>query len=152
MPSPSTSRAPRAVLDTNVWLDWLVFDDPQVATLRAAHAAARLAIVADADTRAELADVLARERFGLDAPAQAVRLAEHDRIVRWHAAPRTACALRCADRDDQMFLDLAVSAGAVLLVTRDRALLRLDTPARRAGGLRIATPSGWPQAWPDGCL
>ena len=38
----------RLVLDTNIWLDWLVFDDAGIAPLKAAAAAARAEIFIDA--------------------------------------------------------------------------------------------------------
>ena len=37
----------RLVLDTNIWLDWLMFDDPAVAPVKAAVAAGRAEIVMD---------------------------------------------------------------------------------------------------------
>src|SRR6266700_2213649 len=45
---------PRAVLDTNVWLDWLVFDDPSTAPIKAAVAASRAEVLIDAACEAEL--------------------------------------------------------------------------------------------------
>jgi len=50
--------------------------------------------------------------------------------------------LRCSDGDDQKFIDLAVASGAIWLISRDRAVLRL---ARRASafGLAIVTPERW---------
>lgn len=134
--------APRvlAILDTNVWLDWLVFDDAGLSALRAAWADGQLALVAAPDTRAELAHVLARPAFGLRPSDVADRMSEHDRLVRLHEAPRPACAWRCTDPADQMFLDLAAAVRAALLVTKDRALLRLAPRARRDAGLRIVRP------------
>ena len=51
-------------------------------------------------------------------------------------------ALRCTDADDQKFIDLALGARAVALLSADRAVLRL---ARRASpfGLVISTVAGW---------
>ena len=49
VPSPR-----RLVLDTNVWLDWLVFDDPSVAPIRAAGEAKRAEVFIDAACEAEL--------------------------------------------------------------------------------------------------
>ena len=61
----------RLVLDTNVWLDWLVFDEPALAPLRAAHAAGRVEVVMDDACEAELARVLAydlgKHTIGADA-------------------------------------------------------------------------------------
>ena len=49
----------RLVLDTNVWLDWLVFDDPELAPVRAAVAQGLARVFIDAACEAELARVLA---------------------------------------------------------------------------------------------
>lgn len=134
------------VLDTNVWLDWLVFDDPGAGPLRAAHAAGALRLASDTDLRAELALVLARPRFGLDAAGVAARLAIHDSAVEplERVAPgagRGPVPLRCRDPEDQKFLEVAVAARATLLVTKDRALLALAKRARRDFGLGILRPA-----------
>jgi len=55
--------------------------------------------------------------------------------------------LRCRDPDDQMFIDLALSARAQWLVTRDRALLVLARRARLRG-VTVIRPVDWP-ARPD---
>jgi predicted nucleic acid-binding protein len=62
----SVGRAPGAVLDTNVLLDLLLFDDPSTRPLRAAIEAAALRPLRSADCDAEFAEVLARAQFGLD--------------------------------------------------------------------------------------
>ena len=38
----------RLVLDTNVWLDWLVFDDPAIAPIKAAVEAKRVEVFIEA--------------------------------------------------------------------------------------------------------
>lgn len=130
-----------AVLDTNVWLDWLLFEDPGAIPLRAAQAAGTLALIASVETRSELAVVLARSAFGLDRAQVASRLAEHDRVTVVHERPAAGvCSLRCKDPDDQMFLDLAVTRHATLLVTKDRALLRMAACMQRTHRVRIARP------------
>ncbi|MBV9188841.1 MAG: PIN domain-containing protein, partial [Betaproteobacteria bacterium] len=48
----------RLVLDTQIWLDWLVFDDPEVRPLRAAVEEGRAEIWMDAACEAELERVL----------------------------------------------------------------------------------------------
>ena len=134
----------RLVLDTNVWLDWLVFDDPGVAPIRAAVAAGTAEIVINSECEAELARVLAypRPRTTLDPAAQAVCLDQCRRVARMCDTPLPAGALlpRCRDPDDQKFLELALACGADLLVTRDKALLALARG--RAGRLPfgITTP------------
>jgi len=134
----------RLVLDTHVWLDWLVFDDPRVAPIRQALAAGDVHVFMDSRCEAELARVLGypRRRTTLDADAQAACLAEFRRNShRWIDEPSTADPLprlpQCKDPDDQKFLELALACGADALVTRDQALLELS---RRALPFRILTP------------
>src|SRR5690242_21540920 len=52
----------RLVLDTNVWLDWLVFGDPSVAAIKAAVAANRAEVFIDAACEAELERALGYDR------------------------------------------------------------------------------------------
>ena len=68
----------RLVLDTNVWLDWLVFDDAGVALLKAAVAAGQAEILIDAACAAELAAVLGYplQKKILTADARDARMAE----------------------------------------------------------------------------
>jgi predicted nucleic acid-binding protein len=58
------------------------------------------------------------------------------------AKVRASAHLHCRDPDDQMFLDLALAAGARWLVSRDRALLHLRRRAQ-SHGLAIVTPEQW---------
>jgi uncharacterized protein len=125
------SRSPSPlplVLDTNVVLDMLVFDDPLVRPLAHALAAGEASAWADEDTLTELELVLAYPTFQLD---EAARRAAHDRyrsLVR--LAPAEANAPlpplpRCRDRDDQKFLVLTARAGAAWLVSKDKRVLSL---------------------------
>lgn len=133
----------RLVLDTHIWLDWLAFDDPSVAALKAAVAEERAEIYMDAACDAELERVLGYP-IAKKVPEkwlQAARLAEARRLarppVRRLTEAERASLPRCSDRDDQKFLELALAVQADALVTKDRALLEL---APRAP-FRIVSPS-----------
>ncbi|RZL95116.1 MAG: putative toxin-antitoxin system toxin component, PIN family [Variovorax sp.] len=134
------------VIDTNIALDLLVFDDPASAPLRRALDAGELQWLATAAMRDELARVLAY-------PLVADRLAQNDRDAqdvlaafdgRVHrlceTPPRAPCA--CSDPDDQIFIDLAVARGARLL-SKDRAVL---TMRKRLAALGVAVSALWSQA------
>lgn len=136
--------APALVLDTNAVLDWLWFADRSMHGVARAIVAGRCRWLQTGAMRAELEHVLRHRlppRPGGDAGAVVTA------CRRWaHAVAEAAPALlRCADRDDQMFVDLAIAAGARWLVTRDRALLAL---ARRAQalGLAVIEPPHWPRS------
>jgi putative PIN family toxin of toxin-antitoxin system len=128
---------PRAVLDTNVLLDFWVFDDPAVRPLRRAVEDGKLEAVRSGDSVDELTQVVMRERFELTTEARFDLLRQWDRLAtpveRILAAP-----LACSDPHDQKFLDLAYSARADWLVTKDKALLKLARRARRDGLLIVA--------------
>jgi putative PIN family toxin of toxin-antitoxin system len=136
----------RLVLDTNVWLDWLVFGEPSLAPLKAAVAERRAEVFIDAACEAELERVLAYDlgRHTLDAAARVACLAECRRIAQFlkNGKPADCAGLpRCADPADQIFLEAALAAQADLLVTRDRELLELGRRGR-ALPFRIVTPDG----------
>jgi putative PIN family toxin of toxin-antitoxin system len=133
---------PRIVLDTNVVLDWLVFRNPAVLPLVAALEEGRVQWVACASVRAELARTLGYDNLVRWAPDREQALATFDTYVLLVPEPATLPALRCSDPDDQVFIDLAVSASARWLLTHDRALLRL---ARRARSLGVAVIQ--PRLW-----
>ena len=133
---------PRITLDTNVVLDWLVFRNPAVLPLVAAIEADRVQWVACASMRNELARTLGYDNLVHWAPDRERALATFDAHARLLPHPATLPALRCNDPDDQVFLDLAVEAGARWLLSHDRALLRL---ARRARGLGVAVVQ--PRLW-----
>lgn len=133
------------VLDTNVLLALWIFDDPEVAPLRAALEAGALQPLRSVETDAELAEVLARPALFNIPPDRQAGL-----LQAWQARARLVTGVlpapaRCRDPLDQKFVDLAVTAGARWLITRDKALLKLNRKLK-GRGLTIATPAGYGQA------
>lgn len=128
------------VLDTNVALDWLVFRDPQVAHIVAALHAGAVTAWTNAACEAELVRVLAYAQFKLGVEAQGGAIEAYRKLVhRYAGAPDPRPLPRCADADDQKFLELTRDAGASHLVTKDKSLLTLAR-ARHGLRFRIVTP------------
>lgn len=154
--SDGSTMPDTAVLDTNVWLDWLVFADPAVDALRMQVDQGRVRLLSLPRGRDELADVLGREAVRAQARAARRRrglgegwdldprlaIAEFDTLVELRPAA-VHCGLACRDPDDQCFLDLAAASRARWLLTKDRALLSLAPAARRRFGLEIARPQAF---------
>ena len=116
------------VLDTNVVLDLLVFDDPFVRPLAEALATGAVTPWASVHTLKELELVLAYPTFALDEGARHTLFARYQRLVRM--LPETSEAPlptlpRCRDRDDQKFLELAARSGASWLVSKDKRVLSM---------------------------
>jgi len=136
----------RLVLDTNVWLDWLVFDDAGVAPIEEAVARGSASIFISSACEAELIRVLnyPLSQFTLDADTQAAALSQCRAIARASQDcldPHTITALpRCVDPDDQMFLELARDCRADALITKDRDLLALAARKVKPLPFRILTP------------
>ncbi len=123
------------VLDTNVALDLLVFDDPACAPLRQALDAGCLRWIATAAMREEFARVLgypviAARLARMGRSAQEV-LAAFDARVYLYAAPPPA-ALRCGDPDDQVFIELALAHRA-RLVSKDKEVLSMRRQLQALG-------------------
>jgi putative PIN family toxin of toxin-antitoxin system len=123
------------VLDTNVVLDLLIFNDPLMPALRELLASGDVCWIADQDQRIELERVL---HYSQIAPRVAYYgqtadsvLAAFDAGVRYvDTAPRIRFV--CTDPDDQHFLDLA-AAHQALLLSKDKAVLKLRKRVAQLG-------------------
>lgn len=140
--SPSTPilNKPLLVIDTNVALDLLHFDDAVARPLRLALEDGRMRCVVTDATLEEWRRVLAYPEFALG-PAQQAALVE-----RYQALAETVGTVdrgdglpRCSDPDDQKFIELAAAVRAQGLVSKDRALLKLRR--RCAPHFRVMTPA-----------
>jgi putative PIN family toxin of toxin-antitoxin system len=123
-----TLKPGRIVLDTNIVLDLLHFNDRHSAPLKAAIADGRLQCYSDADCLAELERVTGYPEFALEASARQKLVNDYRRFVTLcpPADDENFVLPRCRDADDQKFLIVAARCHADLLLTRDKLLLRLD--------------------------
>ena len=116
------------VLDTNIVLDLLVFNDVAAMPLRQALDAGELDWLATLPMRDELERVLAypqivsRLAFYRLLPNEV--LAGFDRYARLTAVP-VKSGVTCSDADDQIFIDLAVAHKAKLL-SKDQAVISMQ--------------------------
>ena len=147
----SNGNTPRVVLDSNIWVDLLVFRDPHVEPIRAALEAGAVTPVIRADCREELRRVLAYPQFARFAVDIDAALATVDRLTSLEPAPTEAEAgaislPRCKDTDDQKFIELAHFAHAACLVSKDKAVLKLRSRLRRSSGVEVLKPPAF-GAW-----
>ncbi|SEI76250.1 putative toxin-antitoxin system toxin component, PIN family [Paraburkholderia diazotrophica] len=149
LPQKNASAAtPAIVLDSNVWIDILVFDDPHTRPILAALERGALRALIDARCLAELTHVLDYPQFekrAVDKAAALARLARLSTLVEPPApadhTDDTRPLPKCKDRDDQKFLELAHAMQADWLISKDRAVLKLAKRIGRDFGFRIAQPA-----------
>ncbi len=136
----------QVVIDTQTVLDWQFFANPTCQGWPLPGSADCGWIwLATAAMRQELSHVLHRRWPGRwTTPAAQVMgfFDAHVRLCPPPASASPAAALRCTDPDDQKFIDLALAQSPCLLLTRDRALLKL---ARRAAArqVQVLQPGAW---------
>ena len=143
----TSPTVPRIVLDTNVCLDLLLFRDPACAPLLAALERGEVRAVTRDDCRDEWRRVLHYPQLPIDdARRPTLETAFDDLALRVPtiAGPDQARLPRCADPDDQKFLELALATGARWLLSKDNELLKLDRRVHSAGLFRILLPQDWP--------
>ncbi|MCG7405441.1 MULTISPECIES: putative toxin-antitoxin system toxin component, PIN family [Caballeronia] len=135
--------SPRVVLDSNVWIDILVFDDPATRPIHAALVARTLEALIDERCLRELTRVLDYPQFvrmDVDKTAALASVARLSTLVAATIDENERPLPQCKDRDDQKFLELAHASGAQWLVSKDRAVLKLARRVARDFAFRIAEP------------
>jgi predicted nucleic acid-binding protein len=146
------------VLDTNVVLDLLHFDDAAARPLRLALEDGRVRCAVTDATLAEWRRVLAYPEFALAPVRQAALFARYQALavqadsagvdvglshkrtpIHYGLKPVWSRMPRCSDPDDQKFIELAAAAEAQGLVSKDRAVLKLRR--RCAPFFQVMTPA-----------
>nr|WP_315399005.1 putative toxin-antitoxin system toxin component, PIN family [uncultured Duganella sp.] len=144
IPVPPKPAPARIVIDTNVCLDLFVFHDPRWAALLAALESGAVEAVTRADCRDEYNIVLHYKHLPLDETSRPLAAARFDALITVVAPAESGIRLPvCTDKDDQKFLEVARDAGAEVLITKDKALLRLARRLAKAGMFRVVVPEAW---------
>lgn len=138
-----TANTPiRLVLDTNVVIDWLVFDDPFMNPLRHGVRDARIQVLTHPPAVDELKRVLGYPQLKLEPSRQQEIFARYQAQTTVVTMPPGFSIKqlmlpggfpRCRDRDDEPFLALAFHAKADVLSSRDNAVYGLKSRAAKFG-------------------
>jgi putative PIN family toxin of toxin-antitoxin system len=115
----------RVVLDTNVVVSALLFQEGHVSWLRPLWTGGRILPLVSSATAGELLPVLAYPKFGLDEDEIRTVLAAYLPFAEVVTVPARTTLPACRDPYDQIFLDLALVGLADVLVTGDAALLEM---------------------------
>ena len=130
------------VIDTNVVLDLVFWQDEKAADLARLLKEGKLTAVRDRESMKELAEVAARPHFlGSEEKAGALverwcseSLAADENAVRMQDK---TLKVKCKDPLDQKFLSLTVASKAPLLVTKDKLVLKAGKRLSRFGTLCV---------------
>jgi putative PIN family toxin of toxin-antitoxin system len=139
---------PRIVLDTNVCLDLFVFRDPLCSHLLAALRSGAVQAVTREDCRDEWRKVLHYPQLPIDDQLRPTVSDAFDALIELlppeaSTVDDDACLPRCADPDDQKFLELAFASQARWLLSKDKELLKLDRRTSNTGLFSIRLPQLW---------
>jgi len=139
----------KLVLDTNIILDWLLFNYVSMTPLQQGTQDGRIAVITHPPAVEELRRVLTYPQFKLDADRQKEVLAAYQACATTAVLP-DGFALdnlllperfpRCRDGDDDHFLALAYHAGADALASKDKAVLKLRKRAAKFGVRILSAP------------
>ena len=144
--SQTGTPKPTMILDTNTVLDVFVFSrDPLLDPLRRAVREREVDVITVAECANELAHVLRLDKVPASPEVRERAAAEFAELVRVVEMPvKTQPVPKCADRDDQVFIDLAVGVGATWLLSRDKKVLKLR---KRFAKLELPTLIMHPIDW-----
>lgn len=133
------------ILDSNIWIDILVFDDAHSRPIKDALVSGALRATTNTACREELRRVLDYPQFKRYAIDQAAALAWADAHSTLHdvSEAELAAAQRlptCKDLDDQKFLELARDCGARYLLSKDKLVLKMHSRMARLVGCEVLLP------------
>ncbi|KAF1044379.1 MAG: hypothetical protein GAK35_01794 [Herbaspirillum frisingense] len=144
-PAPASGERQRLVLDTNVCLDLFVFHDPRWSALLQALEDGSVEAYTREDCRSEWLAVLDYPHLPVTPENKPVICAAFDRLLRCLplAEVNTFGLPLCTDKDDQKFLELALQCRAHVLVSKDKAVLKLGKRTVKRGMFSIVQPQHW---------
>ena len=132
----------RWVVDTNVVIDWLMFNDPYMNPLRERVIDKSIIVLTHTPAIDELKRVLAYKQLKLTPIRQDEIFSRYIELTQEVSLPNGASLKnlmmpsqfpRCRDRDDEHFIALAHHQKADALVSRDNAVFGLKSRAAKFG-------------------
>ena len=146
--SDRAGAIPRIVLDTNVCLDLFLFADPRCSHLLEALRRGAVRAVTRSDCHDEWLRVLHYPQLPIDDVIRPGVIARYEALIEHLPDAQSLAAAdaplpRCADADDQKFMELALASQARWLLSKDKELLKLDRWTRAEGLFPILLPQDW---------
>ncbi|MFZ6742652.1 putative toxin-antitoxin system toxin component, PIN family [Undibacterium sp. JH2W] len=143
----------RVVIDTNVCLDLFVFKDPRWSVLLESLSNGQLQALTRTDCRDEWLAVLSYPHLAARHDSAEAVTALFDAHITCVTTVETLTRKLpvCSDKDDQKFLEIARDSQAQVLITKDKALLKLARKMKQAGMFKIETPEQFLRTYVKEC-
>jgi putative PIN family toxin of toxin-antitoxin system len=120
----------RVVLDTNILLDLLHFENPDLNQLRQDLDHGSIISYTNTLILEEFAEVIARPAFKNNADKVATLIQKSQHLSQLVDDVLPKAPLKCKDRDDQIFINLAFHLAPCSLISKDNEVLRLAGRAK----------------------
>ncbi|WP_230427850.1 putative toxin-antitoxin system toxin component, PIN family [Undibacterium luofuense] len=132
------------VLDTNVCLDLFLFQNPAVTPILDILSAHQLQPVTSRRCRNEWLAVLKYPHLKAYMNDTDAAIAHFDALIQVIEPDEDAANAvlpQCKDKDDQKFVVVAAGSQAIALVSKDKALLKLNKRLQKSGRFPVLTPA-----------
>ncbi len=130
------------VFDTNICLDFFVFNDPRYLCILECIKQGSIRALTSPPCREEWLRVLHYPHLPIDETLRPAAIAAFDKFIDV-TDNFTYSAIRlpiCSDKDDQKFLETAQGLRVDYLISKDKALLKLARRVSKLGLFKIMTP------------
>ena len=131
------------MLDTNIWLDILLFNDARTRQIQAALVSGAITASIDLSCYAELTHVLHYTQLRhliVDREQTLAWVREHSQFFQEEVESNVPFLPVCRDSDDQKFLELAYKSRAGFLISKDKALLKVAVRMQRQFNIMVLLP------------
>lgn len=129
------------VIDTNVCLDLFVFKDPRWQQLMQQLCDGSITAITRKECREEWLSVLHYQHLPINDENRTQFQAQFDQYIQCvDVSNKTIKLPICTDKDDQKFLEISRDAGVDVLITKDKALLKLAKKLQKLGLYSIESP------------
>ena len=119
------SEKTRIVVDTNILLDIVYFNDPKIQDFKKALENKQVEAWSCNLIWEEFLDVIRRPAFFKDELSYQTIIDQARAYFQFETTEIPSSTFRCKDKDDQIFIDLAVSKAPCWLISRDLEVLKL---------------------------
>jgi len=119
------SEKTRIIVDTNILLDIIYFEDPHVEDLKKAIENGSVEAWSCPLIWDEFLDVMRRPAFYENEEIHQIKINKAVKYFQFEAGTIPPSPYKCRDPDDQIFIDLAVIKAPCWLISRDLEVLKL---------------------------